>query len=62
MNRFLSMLWTWISLLFSTKRRAATTLTAAILAAAAAFIGPWEGERTEAYLARMASAPVWTVC
>ena len=63
MNRFLSALWAWITSLFSTKRKAAaTTGTAAILAAAAAFVGPWEGERTEAYLDRVASPPVWTVC
>lgn len=36
--------------------------TAVVLAAAAAFTGPWEGERTEAYLDRIASPPVWTVC
>ena len=40
----------------------ATTGAAAILAATAAFVGPWEGERTEAYLDRVASPPVWTVC
>lgn len=34
----------------------------AVLAAAALFVGPWEGERTEAYLDRIASPPVWTVC
>ena len=34
----------------------------AILAAASAFVGPWEGLETEAYLDRIASPPVWTVC
>lgn len=49
--------------LFGTKTRAAgTTSTSAALIAAAAFVGPWEGERTEAYLDRIASPPVWTVC
>lgn len=35
---------------------------AAVLVAAAAFIGPWEGERLDAYLDRVAQPPVWTVC
>lgn len=47
---------------FTKKRAAKGGGIAAILAAAAAFIGPWEGERTEAYLDRIASPPVWTVC
>lgn len=34
----------------------------AILAAAAAFVGPWEGLRTQAYLDTIASPDVWTVC
>ncbi|WP_243698782.1 lysozyme [Paracoccus alkanivorans] len=61
--QFLSTLLAWLKSLVSTKRKAATTTgTAAILAAAAAFVGPWEGERTEAYLDSVASPPVWTVC
>lgn len=36
--------------------------TAAMLAAAVAFVGPWEGMKTEAYLDRIAQPPVWTVC
>ncbi|RRH76428.1 lysozyme [Falsigemmobacter faecalis] len=35
---------------------------AAILLAAAAFVMPWEGLRTEAYLDRLAEPPVWTLC
>ncbi|RNF32964.1 lysozyme [Paracoccus methylarcula] len=63
MIQFLTTLLAWLKSLVSTKgRAAATTGTAAILAAAAAFVGPWEGERTEAYLDRIASPPVWTVC
>ena len=47
----------------STGRKAAGTAgTAGIIAAAAIFVGPWEGERTEAYLDRIAKPPVWTVC
>lgn len=42
--------------------RTSIPAAAAILAAAVAFVGPWEGERTEAYLDRIASPPVWTVC
>lgn len=41
---------------------AAAMGAAAIMAAAASFVGPWEGERTEAYLDRIAQPPVWTVC
>ncbi|RMC37485.1 lysozyme [Paracoccus alkanivorans] len=63
MLQFLSTLLAWLKSLVSTKRKATiTTGTAAILAAVAAFVGPWEGERTEAYLDRVASPPVWTVC
>lgn len=36
--------------------------TAGVLAAAAAFVGPWEGLRTDAYLDKIASPAVWTVC
>ena len=42
--------------------KAAKGAAAGVLVAAAAFVGPWEGERTEAYLDRIASPPVWTVC
>lgn len=53
----------WLKSLFSTPKKAAGTAgAAAVLAATAAFVGPWEGERTEAYLDRIASPPVWTVC
>lgn len=55
----------WLSGLFSrkiVKRTAQGAGAAAVLAGAAVFIGPWEGERTEAYLDRIASPPVWTVC
>lgn len=63
MTSFLTALSAWLKSLFATPKRAATTTgTAAVLAAAAAFVGPWEGERTEAYLDRIASPPVWTVC
>lgn len=44
------------------KKAAAGGGVAAILAAAAAFVGPWEGLRTDAYLDRIASPAVWTVC
>lgn len=36
--------------------------SAAVLSAAAAFVAPWEGLRTTAYLDRLAVPPVWTVC
>ena len=63
MTQFLAALGAWFRSMFSTRKRAATTAgTAAVLAAAAAFVGPWEGERTETYLDRIASPPVWTVC
>lgn len=35
---------------------------ASVLWAAVEFIGPFEGLRPEAYLDRVASPPVWTVC
>lgn len=35
---------------------------AAILAACAAFVGPWEGLRTDAYLDKIASPPIYTIC
>lgn len=36
--------------------------TAAVMALATWFIMPWEGLRTTAYLDKLASPPVWTVC
>lgn len=51
-----------IGRLFTRRAAPATGGAAAILAAAAAFVGPWEGERTTAYLDRIANPPVWTVC
>lgn len=62
MNAFFAALGAWLRGLVATPKRAAGTASAAVLAAAAAFVGPWEGERTEAYLDRIASPPVWTVC
>lgn len=63
MPAFLSALWARIRALFDTPRKAAATAgTAAVVAATAVFVGPWEGERLEAYLDRIASPPVWTVC
>lgn len=59
----LTRLFAWLGGLFVARPRSvATTSIAAVLAAAAAFVAPWEGERTEAYLDRIASPPVWTVC
>lgn len=63
MERYLAGLWAWLKALLATPKRAAATAgTAAVVAAAAVFVGPWEGERLEAYLDRIASPPVWTVC
>ncbi|AZV00353.1 lysozyme [Paracoccus sulfuroxidans] len=63
MSAFFAALGAWLNSLFSTPKKAAGTAgAAAILAATAAFVGPWEGERTEAYLDRIAKPPVWTVC
>ena len=63
MTQIIAALLAWLRAAFATPKKAAgTTGAAAILAAAAAFVGPWEGERTEAYLDRIASPPVWTVC
>lgn len=45
-----------------TKKAATGTAAASVLAAAMAFVGPWEGMKTEAYLDRIAQPPVWTVC
>ena len=36
--------------------------SAAVIALAAAFIAPWEGLETTAYLDKIASPNVWTVC
>jgi lysozyme len=44
------------------KTAATGTATAGVLLAAVAFVGPWEGMKTEAYLDRIAQPPVWTVC
>lgn len=60
---FFSTLFGRLSALFRrSKNAAAVTGSAAVLVAAAVFVGPWEGERKEAYLDRIASPPVWTVC
>lgn len=51
--------------LFSGRARrpaAAAGGAAAVIAAAVAFVGPREGLVTDAYLDRIASPPVWTVC
>lgn len=58
----LDRLWAWLTAVVATHRKSTATGAAAVLAAAAAFVGPWEGERLEAYLDRIASPPVWTVC
>lgn len=42
--------------------RVAAPAAGAVLAGAAAFISPWEGMVPVAYLDRIASPPVWTVC
>lgn len=50
----------FISALFSTPKRATTaTVSVGVLAATAAFVGPWEGLRTDAYI-DIAGVP--TVC
>lgn len=54
--------WNWIKSLFNTPVKKATGAAGAVLIATAAFVGPWEGLRTDAYLDRIASPPVWTVC
>lgn len=51
-----------LALLFGTRKRAVATTAGGIMAATAAFVGPWEGLRTDAYLDRIAQPPVWTVC
>ena len=43
-------------------RVAAPTATAGVIAAAVAFVSPWEGMVPVAYLDRIANPPVWTVC
>lgn len=48
--------------IFGYRKTAAAIGGAGTLAATVAFVGPWEGLRTEAYLDRIASPPVWTVC
>lgn len=37
-------------------------VTAAVIALTTAFLQPWEGLRTEAYLDTIANPPVWTAC
>lgn len=64
MRDLLTAAWRWLT---GTRPRAATTGavaggSAAVLAATVAFVAPWEGQRTNAYLDRIASPPVWTVC
>ena len=63
MIQFLTGLLARIGALFRARPKSSGTggLTA-MLAAAAVFVAPWEGERTEAYLDRIASPAVWTVC
>ena len=43
-------------------RVAAPTAAAGVIAAAVAFVSPWEGMVPVAYLDRIANPPVWTVC
>ncbi|WP_273687135.1 lysozyme [Ketogulonicigenium vulgare] len=65
MQKILASLFAWLQSLFSTPKRAAATsggAAAGLLTAIAVFVGPWEGERLEAYLDRIADPPVWTVC
>lgn len=62
MIQFLSGLLARIGALFRARPKSSGTGLAAVLAAAAVFVAPWEGERTEAYLDRIADPPVWTVC
>ena len=63
MIQFLTGLLARIGAFFRARPKSSATggLTA-MLAAAAVFVAPWEGERTEAYLDRIASPAVWTVC
>lgn len=52
--------WNWL-----TRKPSGTAAAAgagAVLAATVTFVAPWEGLRTDAYLDRIASPPVWTVC
>ena len=63
MTKLLTGLAAWLGALFRARpKSSAATGTAAVLIAAAAFVGPWEGERLDAYLDRIADPPVWTVC
>lgn len=61
----------WLKAIFSafskpsggvSKKAVAGVTAGAFTAAAVAFVGPWEGQKTEAYLDRIANPPVWTVC
>lgn len=51
-----------LSRLGKVKGTVAGGAVAGVLASAAAFVGPWEGLRTDAYLDKIASPAVWTVC
>lgn len=63
MIQFLTGLLARLAALFRARpKSSAASGGAAVLIATAVFVGPWEGERTEAYLDRIASPAVWTVC
>ncbi|RRH69038.1 lysozyme [Falsigemmobacter faecalis] len=62
MLQFLVRLFAGLRAMLSARPKSTAGGAAAILAITAMFVGPWEGERTEAYLDRIASPPVWTVC
>lgn len=62
MPAFLTAFWARVRALFDTPKKAVATTGAGVLAAAALFVAPWEDEQLDAYLDRIASPPVWTVC
>ncbi|RRH71981.1 lysozyme [Falsigemmobacter faecalis] len=62
MLQFLVRLLAGLRAMLSARPKSTVGGVTAVLAAAAIFVAPWEGERTEAYLDRIASPPVWTVC
>lgn len=62
MLQFLVRLFAGLRAMLTARPKSTASGAAAVLAATALFVGPWEGERTEAYLDRIASPPVWTVC
>ncbi|MCL4068987.1 lysozyme [Pseudomonas sp. GX19020] len=63
MIQFLTGLLARIGTLFRARPKfSATGGLTAMLAAAAIFVAHWEGERTKAYLDRIAVPAVWTVC